>query len=184
MASPLNLADELAKADEKTLREILRQAESYLSAQLTAGIAADQRAIAFSGVVAAAAAIIAGGGIALLQSDHSILLAWLGLSVSGGLLTAMFFAMRTAMPAGFWYVGNNPSEWVQDIQGGKTWEMSCAEQAAHYAEMIAENNAMMSRNGTRMRVAVWTCWATLVAGAVAVALSFSGITLKACALGV
>jgi hypothetical protein len=165
-ASPVNLADELAKAEEKTLQEILRQAGSYLSAQLTAGIAADQRALAFIGVIATASALVAAASIAVMQTGSDLWLAYIGVVVTIGFLVAMRFAMRSAMPTKFWYVGNSPDQWLSDVQENKTWTRSCAEQAASYADMIADNSKLLKENSASMRTAIWICWSTLTTGAV------------------
>jgi len=54
-----SLSSRLEKADEDTLKEILREAESRLDAQLTMALASDMRAITFLGFMLAAVAVIA-----------------------------------------------------------------------------------------------------------------------------
>ncbi len=171
-----NFADGLTGADETTLNEIIREAESYLTAQLTAGIAADQRAISFSSVVSAGAVVVGGGGIALLQSANAEVSLTLGaFIVTVGLLIATFFANLSSMPAEFWYPGNDPKQWLDDVSTGKPLTRSLAEQAAHYSEMIGKNDRLMRRNSRQMRTAVWLCWGSLVAGSVWVPISLSGL---------
>src|SRR5262249_54988969 len=55
------LAETLAKADLEFLREIIREGEAFLAAQLQAGLASDLRAMTFAAVIAAVLAFIAVG---------------------------------------------------------------------------------------------------------------------------
>jgi hypothetical protein len=157
-----------AEADEATLQEIIREAESYLGAQLTASIAADQRAIAFASLLAAATAVLAAGGAALLLADEpNPLLGWICMAIAGCFLAAMALANLAAMPADFWYAGNSPSQWLEDITAKRSLAASLAEQAGHYAEMIEINDRLMRRNNKQMLAALWTAWGALLIGGLA-----------------
>ena len=161
-----------AGADSGTIQEIIRESESYLSAQLAASIAADQRAVAFASLLAAATAIIAGTGGALLlgaQVDHG--LGWVCIAVAAAFLVAMALANLSAMPAGFWYVGNSPKQWLDDIEAKRPLSESLSQQLAHYDEMIEANDRLMRRNNKQMLWAMWMAWGALaIGGVVAVAL--------------
>ncbi|KQW27656.1 hypothetical protein ASE36_18920 [Rhizobium sp. Root274] len=78
-----SLAETLKGADREVLQEILREAESRLSAQLTAAIAADTRAMTFLGFISAVAVATIGAALAIHQSAAPEL-AYLGLFIGGG----------------------------------------------------------------------------------------------------
>lgn len=168
----MNISETLVHADKETLHEIIREAESYLSSQLTAGIAADQRAIAFAGLLSAAAVVLVSGALTVLlgTTAHSAL-GWIGLACAIGLLVAVFLANMTAMPADFWYPGNSPAQWVNDIREKKVFLTCLAEQAQHYAEQIDDNKKLLDRNGKGMQRAVWLAWGVLMLGAALSAIS-------------
>jgi hypothetical protein len=88
-------------ADIEMAREVLREAELYLGAQLTIAISADQRATqATSILVAASAAVLAGtGAYAAAAVPHGYLLA-AGLAVVACLTVAAFIAGRRATRSG------------------------------------------------------------------------------------
>jgi hypothetical protein len=156
-----------AAADEPTLQEILREAESYLSAQLTASIAADQRAVGFASLLAAATAVlIATGGALLLGATSDTWLGWACMAVAAAFLAAMALANLSAMPADFWYVGNSPAQWVADVQSSRPLKESLAEQLTHYAQMIKDNDRLMRRNNKQMLWAIWLSWGALAIGGV------------------
>lgn len=115
-----DLADALAKADESLLREILREAERFLQSQLQAALASDHRALTFAGILAAAIALIV-GACATLASVGQI--KWLALTVApmvSCFLAALHYAAKAAEPCRFEYVGNDPAEWVVDIEAPNT----------------------------------------------------------------
>jgi hypothetical protein len=155
-------------ADADTVAEVLREAESYLSAQLTAGIAADQRAMSLISLLAASAAAIAAGGGALLIGDSpsviTLAIGWTLLMTSAGLLVAMWYAIKSAMPADFEFVGNTPAGWLADVQAKQSLQRSLSQQIKHYAGMIEANNTTMKRNAQEMRMSVWWAWGSLVTG--------------------
>lgn len=157
------LASLTASADREILTEILREAESYLGAQLTASIAADQRAIAFSGLLAAASVVVAGAaGTLFLTAPPRSELGWICIGLTATFLISMFFANLSAMPARFWFVGNTPKQWEQDLKDHTPITNSLAQQIQHYEDMIAANNQLMRRNSKQMLAAIWFSWSGLV----------------------
>src|SRR5690606_15882826 len=105
----------LIKANGDTLREITREAEIYLSAQLTASIAYDERAISLASLMAATIPVAFGAGITLLIDEWPLMLALACFMLAGGLSVAVLFAILAARPAGFWFAGNTPASWEDDI---------------------------------------------------------------------
>lgn len=172
----VDISQELSSANNDVLDEIIRQAETYLQTQLTASIAADQRAIGFTSLMAAAAMAIGAAGSALiLGTPPQPNLGWVCIFVAVGLLASMFFAIKAAMPAQFWFAGNSPEQWLNDVKIGLTLKASKAQQASHYAEMIAYNNDLMARNNKQMSVAVWIAWWVLLGGGAIAVLALLGL---------
>ena len=164
----MTLADQLKAASKDTLGEIVREAESCLNAQLTAAIAADQRALSFAGLLAVAAVLTAGaGGSLLIGEPVNALLGWVAISVTGALLIAMLCAIWSARPVTFQFPGNDPAGWIDDIGGGKSLHDSMAEMAAHYSGMLEGNRKSMKVNGLLMMASFIVAWGGLVLGAIA-----------------
>lgn len=159
------ISEKLAEADEATLREILREAEAYLGAQLTSALAANQRAISFVNFLAAASAVIGSGSTGLLlASSPKLALGLIGAMVAFGLLTAMSFSIWAASPTFFWYVGNTPAQWVQDVEAKKPLTLSLAEQCEFYANNIAKNDSCMEICDNRLKVSLGIAWCSLTFG--------------------
>ncbi|MBB3771522.1 hypothetical protein FHS55_002121 [Angulomicrobium tetraedrale] len=151
-------------ADPKMLAEVLREAESYLAAQLQCGLAADARAISFVSVIAAAAAIVAATGFTLLLQTDPSPFGRPALAIAGGFLIAMGLASYSARPVGFHYCGNTPSSWIEDIRRRVTLEDALAEQLQHYDDQILHNAAILRGNGRCMRAALIATWLSLFLG--------------------
>jgi hypothetical protein len=125
----------LASADKDTLVEVVRQAESFLTAQLQSGIAADQRAITFASVIAAVIAILLGGYVTAAYSDHGAgSLGWIVLPAGFGLLASACIAAFTSRPTDWCYAGSNPRHWRDDVVAKKAHNIAVAEQAQLYAK--------------------------------------------------
>lgn len=90
------LAETLKDADPDLLDEILREAESRLSAQLTTAIAADTRAMTFLGFISAVAVATVGAGLATYTVNQQ--LGTLALFVGLGFIASAFFAFQAARP--------------------------------------------------------------------------------------
>ncbi len=144
---------------------ILPQAEKYLAAQLQCALAADQRALVFSGfLVAAIVALIGGAGALLMTSPNA--LGYIALVTAVGLIIALVQAVHSARPVGFCYVGGLPSDWKDDVDQGKTVLQSSIELADHYDSMIRDNAKVLEENGDTMRNAQRLTIGSLVGGGV------------------
>ena len=145
--SERSLADRLSGADVETLREMMREAEAYLNAQLTAAIGADQRAYTFAGFGSAAAVVLVGAayGIASARSPD-IPMAILATVVAGFLIAGAMLAIHSARSVDFEYSGNQPGHWVEDVEERKSLQRSLAEQCEHYDLMIGKNTKTISDN--------------------------------------
>jgi hypothetical protein len=162
------ISHKLMKADQSTLSEVLREAEAYLAAQLTSALASNQRAISFTNFMAAATAAIGSGAAGLLTSTTpKLALGLIATVVALGLLAAMAFAIAAAMPTQFWFVGNTPAQWVDDVVNRLPYKTSISQQLSHYANMIERNNLCMARCDARLKWSLGIAWASLAFGAVA-----------------
>lgn len=84
------------------LQEVLREAESYLEAQLTSAIAADHRAYTFAGAVSAASVILVGTAYSLVTSQPpNSLLAFTAWAVAVSLFVAAWMAIISARSVSF-----------------------------------------------------------------------------------
>jgi len=149
------IAKILANVDEPTIREIVREAESFLEAQLKAALAADQRAMALAAMAAAVTAILIGGTVSLIAAKVSI---WPHILVIApifiGLFIAMFSAVSAAKPVNFRYTGNNPKFWAPDVARKQSLVSSLAGQAALYAQGIEENKGVLEDNHRNVKRAL------------------------------
>ncbi|CAO4134757.1 hypothetical protein [Methylorubrum extorquens] len=162
----------LSRADDATLDLIKRDADAFLAAQLTVALAGNQRAMTFFGFLATASGVIGGASIAALATDApSAPFAWSGLVTVAGFLLSMFMANSAAMPDSFSYVGNDPEGWAEDVMEKKPLSVSKAEALADSSRCIGRNQAVLHHSARMTKLAVWTAWGSLVAGAVAVAVT-------------
>jgi hypothetical protein len=159
-------SSQYSAASEDFLAEIIRQAEDRLSAQLTAAVAADQRAMTFAGLAMAAAGALIGA--ALGAANNSSLAAPIFVTAAGLLISA-FFAVLSARPVPWDYVGNSPSSRLNDIADGTTLHESLAQMAQFYDEMISENEIAISGAADWIRLSMGVALISLVIGLIAVA---------------
>lgn len=114
MSSNLKYNDFMAfqAFDEAILREIIREGEAKLSAQLSVAAAADQRGLTILGFQVTALVAVSGGVIALASAtkpDKPIIAIAAVLSL--GLLIAICFAHASIFPKHFCFPGNSPKNW-------------------------------------------------------------------------
>lgn len=158
------LAETLKDADPDLLDEILREAESRLSAQLTTAIAADTRAMTFLGFISAVAVATVGAGLATYTVNQQ--LGTLALFVGLGFIASAFFAFQAARPIDFDLIGNDPASWKKDILNGVSLHDAKAEQVAFYDEMLKSNRKAMDESAYNLRRAADVVFGTIAIGAV------------------
>lgn len=165
-----NLDAVLETAPDKTLVEIVRQAEKFLESQLQAGVAADQRAVTLASVVAAlASALIAGFAFALVETSTKLLaFGTVLLPMIFFLIVAVGLAAYTCRPVDWCYPGNSPRFWRADIEGKMKFNESIAGQAKLYAKGISENNKILNQNARVMTYALGAAGGALVVGLLAI----------------
>jgi ABC-type dipeptide/oligopeptide/nickel transport system permease component len=79
-----------------------------------------------------------------------------------GFLAAIKLGMNATRPIEWHYVGNTPSQWIDDLNERKTLEQSLAEQAVHYADSIERNNEALGKQAKYMNWAMSAAWYGLV----------------------
>ncbi|KZE14078.1 MULTISPECIES: hypothetical protein [Sphingomonas] len=136
-------------ADDATLSEISRHAESLLASQLQTAIAADQRALTFSGLlVAGVAAIIAVAAGTSRPALPLVLMATL-------LGLAAVCSLWSARPTRWFFVGTAPVNWEADLTDPeKTLRRSKAEMVAHYDSGLYQNAEAIRHAAWAMRSAL------------------------------
>ncbi len=174
-----DIASSLAGADQETLEEILREAEAFLGAQLSAAIAADQRALTFSGFLAASIVVLVGATATFaLASPSREVFAMASMIVAMAFTGSLYFAIRSAMPARFEFAGNLPGSWVADVLEKKTLVTSLAEQCANYDEKINDNANDMEENALLMRDAVEIAFGATVVGSLLFLYGLAAVLLE------
>jgi hypothetical protein len=150
-----------AAAPDVVLNEIIRQAEARLQAQLTAAIAADQRAMTFAGLLLAAAAAMIGTGLGASPDAKltvPVFVTGLGLFVSATL------AIVAARPVDWDFVGNTPSAWIGSIADKQTLHDALSDMATFYAEMIDNNETAIADAAFWIRLSMGSALASLLIG--------------------
>lgn len=149
-------------ASASKLAYIQKLAELRLEAQLKLGLAADQRAMMMTSVLAVVDAALIG---LLANSDGP-----LGENVSilalviGFALAAASFAW-SASPIGWEIAGNEPSAWLQDIVDNDTLHNGKAAMVDFYDDMILANDNSLKCNSNYFHLGVTIMFlALLVAG--------------------
>jgi hypothetical protein len=151
-----------ANADPDVTRFVFDQADKYLSTQLTAGIAADQRATfaaatfsGFSGAILAASV-----GYHAAQPDPSILLA--GLVTGFAFFAAAACSFYAARPVDFNYPGNEPEKWYGCL--ADPLHESIGYETQNYSEAISENASILAANSGWLTAAFWAAALAPIAG--------------------
>ncbi|WP_155804508.1 hypothetical protein [Magnetospirillum fulvum] len=151
-------------AREDTVREILREAELYISAQVQLSIAADQRAVTVSGAIATILTAITAAGLAAFLSSSPNFDIVYAATVSGTIMMiALCCAIYAARPVPFRPPGNCPEMWYDDDFGVKI-NIQLGHQAEIYNAFIKENNATLARNAVWIRLSLFLTVAAPIAG--------------------
>ena len=130
--------------DLETARQILHQGEVFLSAQLTAALAADQRAMTSASIFIGFAAVMLGASLAYWGEHKDVALFVAGLTGAVLMFSASVCCFLAARPRDFYYPGNHPNRW---------WNV-CTERLAvltageteNYQEVIDANAGVIASN--------------------------------------
>jgi CBS domain containing-hemolysin-like protein len=146
------------------LDEIIRLAETRLAAQLTVAIAADQRGMTFASFLATleAAAIAA---LVSLPSSPVGRASLITIVIGFGFGTLI--ALWSAQPLKWSMPGYRPSDWLREISSADTLHEDRGAMAAHYDEMIQDNEDVLAANANVLRTSLTAVALTLVCSAIA-----------------
>jgi hypothetical protein len=173
-ATPLH---DLAKLDEPVLAEVVREGELLLASQFQSSFAADQRALALAGI----ALTVATGLVGLLLAEKlptgpvsDRALRMIALVVAMALIGGAMAAIHAALPARFFFPGNEPRNWRPGLWSARErprFDLLTArlEQAEVLQGMIDANKAIAAAQAKWIRWSVLWCFGALVAGLLAAA---------------
>lgn len=163
-----NTFDQIRSFPEDVQREIIREAEARLQAQLVVSMAADQRALTLAGFQIASVTAALGGGMVLVFNGKmpELLLAVSIFIVS--FLVSAFKSIDSVRPSEFCFPGNRPGNWLPDQwEGYKTHDLDMVqarvEQSKHLNKMILENaeSAMRSAKSVQFSIDIMF-WSTVL----------------------
>lgn len=157
-----------AEATPDKLDEIIRLGEARLAAQLTLGVAADQRAMTFASFLAAVEGVVIATYVAIKPSG---LTKWSLLAMMIGFGLATLMALWAAKPVAWDIPGSRPGNWLQDIEQGDTLHNGRAFMAGFMDEMILDNDNTLSANARSIRISLGLVFATLIIAGLIAALS-------------
>lgn len=168
--------ESLQNLGSDVLKEVVREGERRLDAQLATANAADQRAMAWAALLVTVAAAVLGGSAALLVTGKNLLLAATGVGVALMLGVAIMKAIDVVRPKNFDFPGNQPRNWLPEnwqCHGtGQECDMRQAllEQAATLDAQIADNAALAAEAGSQLRISMDLALYAVVLGAIFVGL--------------
>jgi hypothetical protein len=133
------------------IRELVRSSEVHIMAQLQVAIAADQRAMGHSAIVAGMLTAAIGGTIALfLTEKQNIPLVISGLYCCITLMIALFCCTHAARPVPFNFPGSNPSQWTPgDLRN--TQEKVLMEIVDNCKSYVSDNEKILGANSVYLR---------------------------------
>jgi len=134
------------------------QIGQYMAAQLSSGIAADQRALNFAGYLSTAIIALLGGAVLLRVQKSPEISEKIPLAVAIGLLVALALALFSARPVPFNYPGSG-------VKNGKIdylIDESC------YVNKINHNDRRLLCNGRIMLAAMAVTFVSLLGGAISI----------------
>ena len=157
-----------AAAPEAKLAEIIRLAEMRLASQLSLGTAADQRAMTMASILAAIDAALIGLVALTHGSDApaSLIILIIGFGIGVGL------AAWSALPIAWDVPGNEPRQWLEDIEEEDSLHNGFAAMAFYYNEMIEANDRRLRGNANLLRGAFLAVVLTLIISVVSALLGF------------
>lgn len=154
-------------ADPALIEEVISQAQTRLQAQLTLGLAADQRAMTFAGMLFAAVAIL----VTLATATNTRLADTPELlPMAIGFILAACLACWSARPVEWHSPGNFPSSWNEDVAAGRTHSETRAETASNYEELLRDNEKALKSAAGFMHASMLVAFIAATAGVIAAAI--------------
>ncbi|MFT3723098.1 MAG: hypothetical protein QM773_05875 [Hyphomonadaceae bacterium] len=158
------------KASEDLLSEIVRQAEARLAVQAQFALAADQRALSLTNLYGSMTAGLLTVAIGALSGGYrpiAFAAAGAGLFV----FIATLLVVAAAKPSPFATVGNDPENWKEDIEAGRSLHQARADTAGIYNAALKKNRGRMK---TQTRLINSALMMMLLAGPAAAGAGLAG----------
>lgn len=154
-------------ASPEKLAEIIRLAEARLAAQLTLGVAADQRAMTLASFLIAADAAI----LAVTSTSASATMVPL-MVLLGGFALAAGLAVWSALPVAWEAPGGEPCNWLTDLAGDNSCMSDCnAARAEYYDDMLRWNDKRLKVGANWVRAAFAAALLSLLCAALLAAVT-------------
>ncbi len=137
------------------IREVVREGEAYLAAQVTLATSADQRASVMASVFTAAGAAIVAGLIAFVADSDRV--AGANAIMWGGGVAAILFLFSAGLcvwatlPVGFDLPGSQPDSWREELEHGTDLDVALREQAQNYQDKITDNRRVLKTNANKFK---------------------------------
>lgn len=156
-----------AKVDDEIARQIVRHGELQVQAQLQTALAADQRSMTFSAVMAALTTLALGAALAILSDETPTRDVGIPMLVVGTVFVlSLFFAVLSARPIEFVFPGNHPKQLYENAAylAGPISE-NLGTDAENYQTTIEANEKRMKKNARLLLCAYWLSFAAPILGA-------------------
>lgn len=154
--------------DGEMLAKLVLMADTRVQAQLSAGLAADQRAMVFAGLIAVAAAALGSAAVeALTATPPQVDIGHLALWAAAGMVVAMSLAVYAARPVKWFYAGSDPLDWRTDLAADKAWPDTLPSLLLDYESRITNNEATMKGNGRWLAASSLVALGTLILSGIA-----------------
>ncbi len=165
----------LEKLDEAVLAEVVREGELLVASQFQSSFAADQRALTLAGIALTVATALLGLLIAerlpttiIAEAPLRLIALLVALALIGGAMAAV----HAALPARFFFPGNEPRNWLPEHWSEsqrRRYDLPTAriEQAEALQHVIDANRAIAARQALWIRRSVLWCFGALISGLLA-----------------
>jgi hypothetical protein len=151
---------EWASVSPEMARQILDQAETFMQAQLQAGIAADQRAITAASIFAAVSSALIGGSLAYWSAGDAPETSMVAAGLVSGITMSLaaYGCFFSASPSAFYYPGNQPENWWEVV--GDDLTVAIGGECENYQSHIKKNELLLEKNACIFK---WSMGAALAA---------------------
>jgi len=133
-----------SRVSEEMARLIMQQGETFLQAQLQAGLASDHRAMTSASILVALSSAAVAASIAYWTETNEISIMAAGLVAAALFGVGAFLCGWAARPVDFYYPGNQPHNWF-DCRDGHLSEVLGGE-AENYDVRIEANDQTLIAN--------------------------------------
>lgn len=151
-------------------RQIAQQGETFLQAQLQAGLAADQRAITIASIFVTFATAVLGAALAYWQQSNDWPLLMAGIAASAALSVGACYGFWAARPITFHFPGNHPAKWWPCRK--TTLAIVLGGESENYQECIEHNEGCLQANAQALALGAKIATATPVLAGVAWFITF------------